>query len=406
MVLLFVAFVLGGCSIFGWGMHSRLIPQWRANHSFIAAECVVLKSRVATDAEADIAVFWPDVLIQYTVDGTAHSTWTYDIARAASADEARVQQALDVFLPAQRYTCWYDPADPSVAVLVRGYTWSSIWLLALPASFVAVGGAGLAFTLIPTGKSTERRAVLREASVPERLLQPAGEMNRYPSIPDVRPFVDSPGTTLAYRLPVESAEAWSMAALSLLTIVTNLSAATLVWISLGNSSSPASDWLFGGVAAACALAGLAALYRWVRRMSVHSAVGPTTIEVSAQPLIPGESYDLFVSQAGRLSIRSYRVELICEEEATYHQGTDSRTESKVIFSRTVLGVTDVETRPDAPLDLRARLTIPEQAMHSFATPHNHVNWRLCVSADLERWPSLERSFPVIVYPPPSPEDAK
>jgi hypothetical protein len=406
MVTLFMAFVLGGCSIFGWGMHSRLIPQWRANHSFVATECIVLKSRMATDDTPEVATFWPDVLIQYTVDGTVRTTWTYDVARTASPDEARVKDALDVFLPAQSYNCWYDPADPSVAVLVRGYTWSSIWLLALPASFVAVGGAGLAYTLIPTGKSTERRAVLREASVPERLLQPAIEKNRYPTIPDVRPFVDSPGTTLAYRLPVESAEAWSLAALSLLTIVTNLSAAALVWISLGNSSSPTSDWLFGGVAAACALAGLAALYRWARRLSVHSAVGPTTIEISAQPLIPGESYDLFVSQGGRLSIRSYRVELICEEVATYHQGTDSRTESKVILTRSVLSATDVETRPDAPLDLRAKLTIPAQAMHSFATPHNHVNWRLCVSAEFERWQSLQRSFPVIVYPPASPGEVK
>lgn len=399
MVSLFVAFIVGGCGILGWGMHSLLIPQWRANHSFIAAESVVLDSRPATDADADAATFWPEVLIQYTVGEAEHTTWTYDIARTVSSDESRVQAALDLFVTGEHYPCWYDPADPSVAVLVRGYTWSSIWLLALPASFVAVGGAGLAYTLIPTGKSTERRAVLRGASVSQRLLQPSGVKVSYPTIPDVRPFVDSPGTTLAYRLPVESAEAWSLAALSILTIVTNLSAATLVWISLGNSSNPASDWLFAGVAAACGLAGLAALYRWMRRLLVHSALGPTTIEVSAQPMIPGESYDLFVSQAGRLAIRSFRVELICEEEATYHQGTDARTETKAILSREVVSATDVETRPGAPLDLRARLTIPAQAMHSFATPHNQVNWRLCVSADVERWPAFERSFPVIVYPP-------
>ena len=178
----------------------------------------VLNSRPATDSDPETPTYWPEVLIQYTVDGVTYSTWTYDIARTASSDEARVQQALDVFLPGESYACWYDPADPSVAVLVRGYTLSSIWLLALPASFVAVGGAGLAYTLIPTGKSTERRAAIRDASVPERILKTTSQQIRYPTIPDTRPFVDSPGTTLAYRLPVESAEAWSMAALSLLTV--------------------------------------------------------------------------------------------------------------------------------------------------------------------------------------------
>ncbi|MCA9101210.1 MAG: DUF3592 domain-containing protein, partial [Planctomycetales bacterium] len=387
MASLFVAFILGGFGIFGWGMHAQLIPQWRANHSFVAAECIVLKSRVATDAVEEAATHWPEVLIQYTVDGESHTAWTYDIARTGSRDEASALAATAAFTAGQSYTCWYDPADPNVAVLVRGYTWSSIWLVALPTLFVAVGGAGLAYTLIPTGKSSERRAVLRDVRVPERLLTQESARDAYPTIPDVHPLIDSPGTTLAYRLPVESTEAWSMAALSVLTIVTNLAAATLVWISRGRGSTTAPDWLFVGVAAACALAGLAALYRWVQRLVVHSAVGPTTVEISALPVYPGMVYEMLVSQAGRLTVRSYCVELVCDEEATYHQGTDSRTETREVFCRELLRVSNVEVGPNAPLDRRVRLTIPDQAVHSFAAPHNSINWHVRVSAEVERWPS-------------------
>jgi hypothetical protein len=37
-------------------------------------------------------------------------------------------------------------------------------------------------------------------------------------------------------------------------------------------------------------------------------------------------------------------------------------------------------------------------MHSFASAHNAVRWRIVVRGQPERWPGFVRVFPLIVYP--------
>ncbi len=65
---------------------------------------------------------------------------------------------LDQFTIGKTYPCWYDPLNPNVAVLVRGY---SLWfwmLLLVPLGFMLIGGGGLAFTLWHWGRSPEHQA--------------------------------------------------------------------------------------------------------------------------------------------------------------------------------------------------------------------------------------------------------
>jgi len=45
------------------------------------------------------------------------------------------------------------------------------------------------------------------------------------------------------------------------------------------------------------------------------------------------------------------------------------------------------------------VTFPAGAMHSFASEHNAIRWRIVVRGQPERWPVFVRVFPVIVYPP-------
>ncbi len=61
-----------------------------------------------------------------------------------------------------RYPCWYDPTNPYVAVLVRGYHRWVWWAFTVPASFVVIGAGGLIYTLLQWGKSAEQRAVMAQ----------------------------------------------------------------------------------------------------------------------------------------------------------------------------------------------------------------------------------------------------
>jgi hypothetical protein len=127
-------------------------------------------------------------------------------------------------------------------------------------------------------------------------------------------------------------------------------------------------------------------------------VGPTQIEISDHPLRPGETYQVFVSQGGRLTINSLALLLVCDEVATYRQGTDTRSDESRVFSREVLRREQVELLPQASFEQQGELAIPAECMHSFKADHNEVRWRLLVRGDLAGWPPFERTFPIVVCP--------
>jgi hypothetical protein len=133
-------------------------------------------------------------------------------------------------------------------------------------------------------------------------------------------------------------------------------------------------------------------------MLITTGVGPTLVEISAHPLEPGGEYELFLSQAGRLTLKAFRVLLVCEEQATYQQGTNSRTETCPVFQEEVFAREDFEIEHGTPLEVRVWLRVPPGAMHSFKSTHNEVRWKLIVKADVRGWPNYQREFPLLVYP--------
>ena len=91
---------------------------------------------------------------------------------------------------------------------------------------------------------------------------------------------------------------------------------------------------------------------FVRQMVLHTGVGPTIVEISNHPLFPGQSYQLYFSQSGRLKVRRLEVFLVNEEEATYHQGTDIRSESCVVHEQLVFRREDFCIEPGVAFDYK------------------------------------------------------
>jgi len=129
-----------------------------------------------------------------------------------------------------------------------------------------------------------------------------------------------------------------------------------------------------------------------------AGLGTTTVEISAHPIIPGEEYELVVCQGGHIHMNNFEVWLVCEEEATYRQGTDVRTESRVVFEERLFQSQNIDINPASPFKAAFCLELPVAAMHSFQTPHNGVHWRLVVDGSVAGWSDFERGFPIIVHP--------
>src|SRR5262249_15398113 len=106
--------------------------------------------------------------------------------------------------------------------------------------------------------------------------------------------------------------------------------------------------------------------------------------------------ELFIEQAGNLSVERFRVLLVCDEEATYRQGTNARTATRRVYEQEVYRRDKAASQPG--LQIRTEIEIPAAAMHSFRSEHNQVCWKLLVSGEVARRGDFERSFLLHVYP--------
>jgi hypothetical protein len=383
-----------------------VLPEWRVNHEFVATTCKVLDKRIGERHGEDGPLFRPELKIEYEAGGATYRDWHYDIHQhkidgGYGGGRENAQAILDQFAvsgPAKnvRYPCWYDPMNPYVAVLVRGYRPWFWWAFTVPASFVLIGAGGLIYTLLQWGKSAEQRAVMAQR-VQERDFfgTGGGDPSPYLSIPAGADITNSPGTRLSFRLPMSTSPGWALFGALVFCLVWNVSVFAAILIGL-QMAGPVGWFL--AILVPLGVMGVGAIVLFLRQLLVAARVGPTLLEISGHPLQPGEQYRLFLSQSGRFRIRDLRVSLVCEETATYRQGTNSRTETQEVQRHELFRRQQFEIERGLPFETELDFSVPEGAMHSFKADHNEINWALRVESDPVGRPRCQRSFPVIVLP--------
>jgi len=411
--MFYAALLVIGCAGAAWLLHSLILQDWRVNYEFVERDCVVLDRRLPTFRGESGLLYRPEVKIRYTVDGDAHTAWTYDIATARDAresfvpDRASAKAAYERFVVGERYPCWYDPSSPDVVVLVREPRWW-IWLaMIVPGLLIVIGGGGLVYGAITWGKSTERRAALGQWRPPV----PGGPNGRtdsfatsgrtdaaFPNVPTGVDITNSPGTRLAYRLPVGTSPGWALLGLTAICMVWNGTVAVFGTIVVRGHLISRPDWFATLFLVPFALIGLILIGLLVRQLRRTTGIGPTRMEISDHPVRPGERYELFFSQSGKLRVKSMQVLLVCEERATYRQGTDTRTERREVRRHRLFRREGFQVLSAAPFEAMFDLRIPADAMHSFISAHHAVQWRLVVRARLHGWPRMRRDFPLVVLP--------
>ncbi len=400
LAIFFAALFFAGVGLLSRILVTLIIPEWRSNHQFREATGLVLKRHISQHPDGS-ENYRPEILIRYELPGgTAYETWAYDVTRVYSSGRSDKQAIVDQFGVGRRYPCWYDPLNPQTVVLVRGYTWYP-WLISLfPLSFITVGGGGLVYSIFAWGKSAERRAALTARATQLELFESATpSAKEYPSIPGDANITNSPGTTLAYRLPVSSSSTWVLATAMVVALVVNAAAAVFAVMAVRSHLRGEPDWVLTLFVVPWLAIGVAAVMYFLRQLVLASTIGPTTVEISDHPFRPGQQYDAFLSQSGRLTMKSLNLLLVCEEKATFQQGTNTRTEVRRVLEEPLVERHDFAIKAGAPLEVRLSLSVPQGAMHSFKSGHNEVNWRLLVRGDVADWTDYERSFPLVVHPP-------
>ncbi|HEY1603717.1 MAG TPA: DUF3592 domain-containing protein [Pirellulales bacterium] len=381
------------------------IPEWRANHDFVETTGRVLETRLLMN---NTRLTRPEIHVAYEVDGRNLTAWShYDVRGEFQADAQRAQTILDQFQIGDEYHCWYDPDQPENVVFARGYTWFAWLMLLIPGSFISVGGGGLIYTILTWGKSTERIAAsAQHAPGLDFFLPPQNATaDPYPFVPDPQDLNDSPGTVLAYRLPPGTG-GWSLVATALVCLLWNGTVAIFVRMVMHSFEEGAPDWLLTVFVIPCVLIGVVFAWLLIRALRIATGIGPTLVEISANPLVPGGEYEVYMAQAGRLTIKRLDLKLVCEETTTYRQGTNTRKAIRRVYEQLLATCEQTAAGDSVSSEARATLTVPLDAMHSFKAAHNQIGWKFVVKGAAEQWPDFERSFPVVIRPRIAREDGR
>lgn len=274
------------------------------------------------------------------------------------------------------------------------------WMpMVVAAALLGTGGAGLAYRILQVGASSERRSAMAKRAESLELIGPnRTERLPLPAVPRGVNLTDSPGTRLTYRLPSTGWAGWRAASAALLALLWNGVGVVLLGVVILGFQQQRPRWVLTGLLLPCAAVGVWSFRYFLTRLRETAGVGATIVEISDHPLQPGGTYRAYVAQFGRLRLQRLRIELICEEESTFRQGTDVRVEKYPARKEILLHEKHVRIDPGQPWEQEFPLTIPQDAMHSFRSPHNAVRWKVVVSGEARPWPSFCQSFPVVVHP--------
>jgi hypothetical protein len=282
--------------------------------------------------------------------------------------------------------------------------WPFWLLLVVLVALTAIGSAGVLLTILEVGASAERRAALEQRAARFELLGASrASTSEFPGVPRETDLTNSPGVKLAYRLPTASSPAWGLALATIAALAWNAVGLVLAFVVVGRHRAGEPEWFLTSFAVAFVLLGAWGMYYFLRELRRTTGIGPTSMEISDLPLIPGRQYEIWLLQQGRHAFRTLAVSLVCEEEAIFHQGTNLRAETREVRRQPVLRCENVAAGPITPLERQCTLDAPRDAMHSFQSPHNAVRWKLVVQGEAEGWPPFERCFPLLLFPAPPEE---
>jgi hypothetical protein len=183
-----------------------------------------------------------------------------------------------------------------------------------------------------------------------------------------------------------------MVAMIAITLFWNGIVSVFLYLALESHLKGDPEWFMTVFMIPFALVGLLLLGLTLRQiLAVFNPTIEMTLNRAEAP--PGEALQLSWQIHGNVGrLKKLKILLVGEESAIYRRGTDTITERHEFRSVVVYESDRVGSRNSA------RVEIPDDAMHSFKTDNNGIEWKLKVRGDVPRWPDLEAEYEFIVVP--------
>ncbi|MDR3197187.1 MAG: hypothetical protein LBU34_04890 [Planctomycetaceae bacterium] len=393
-----------GVVVFCIQLWTWAIPQLTFYQEFIPSRGTVAETRISETTIDSVSVFRPEVLLEHQVQGISYRVWTFDLRTLKPkegfvANRQLAESVLLPFQPGQSIECWYRAGHPEEAVVVwKNSVWGWFFLL-LSFSLIVSGLVGFVQSFHLIAVSEERKAARAQSVSPLHSLTANSRRFDWHTVPDIRFINESPGTHLAFRLPIGNQPIFPLVGLTLFTMAWFIISFGIMLHSFIYPAENRSDQIIGVVFRGlfCGV-GIILLASVLHRLFLAFRLGLTLLEISDHPLYPGRKYRVLLQQSGVLRFDHFSVDLVCEEIARFRQGTDTVTNRKDVFRQTIFRRNDFETTPDLPLHQEFFFQLPIDAMHSFRHENNEILWKIDLYAKIVGESEIRRECPMVVRP--------
>lgn len=401
-LLLSVSLVVVGGVTLALHIFQVLLPDWResrAPQGFESGTCSVTRLDLHERAHP-LSVGEYGIEIQasrVTDEGLLPPVWIERELGNFSPTRGDALQMAEAYEPGTTHRCWYDPDDPSRLILRRSMRWW-VWPVALiPASLFGLGVFGIVASLMQVATSAERRSLV---AVKAARLDPSRESPVESGVlPKNNQEELGPGARYPHRLRAVGTAGWRMAGLMFVSAIWNVLLSYFVYVASLQYLRGDPPWLALGLVVLLGMVGIWLAFNLIREFWRRRGIGQTQLEISEHPLALGSEYQAYLLQTGRMQLAVLSVELVCEEAASYRQGTDSRTSTEVVYRKELRKWRGLRVEPSQPFEVDFSFTIPRTAMHSFHSPHNQIRWMLLVQGETSRNQQVFRQFALKVRPP-------
>ncbi|GIW97163.1 MAG: hypothetical protein KatS3mg111_0496 [Pirellulaceae bacterium] len=368
-------FFLAGTVAF-WFTFIVPLRQTLAARSWAAAPCTVVAVEIETHRSDDGTTYSPKITYEYTVAG---ETYRSDRRRFLEVSSSRswAQEVLKEFPVGSETVCYYDPEQPSEAVLQRDFSWSNLFGL-FTLLFIIVGGAIMWYGLFRYGQQNVRPV---SSSTSVSMAAAHGQRSRKGSD-------DRLGEGPRKLRPASTR--WGRFLLLLVAaLFWNGIVSVFLWVGMNEEA-----WWLYLFLTPFVLVGLGLIVGVGHQfLSLWNPIVEIGISNAAVPL--GSQVDVAWQTEGNVArIRRLVVSIVGTEKATYTRGTSTYTDTEVFLTIEVANT-------EAPEQMRfgtATVTIPIDTMHSFQANNNEIVWTIRVKGDIARWPDINEEFPFRVRP--------
>jgi len=371
---------------------------------FVAVWAKVLKKEVQEHYTGEGPLYEPRILAEYHLGDRQYQAWITPKHAPLGTDLLSERKAADRVLRkfeiGEYRLVYVNPAEPLEAELLGEIPWWTALIAFIPISLIVLGGSGLVLALLH-GRN-DRGPFLRTWLPQKRRSPPmedgtAGHL--WPTIPRPLSPEESPGVRLAIRLPARPVGlAGTLVSLVACMLWNALSLTLAAWSGMSWWLWRA-DWSFFAFSLSLVLVGGFFAILLLRHILRQWAVGITVMEISDQPLRPGERYQLYLAQFGSVRVNRLSISLVCEERTVFREGTETRIEVRQVQKFPLFRREAFLIKSGVPFEAFFDLELPPRVMHSFVSAHNQIAWALMLEEVIPGMPIVRRYFPVIVFPP-------